>query len=81
MEERTNLRHFNGLCQLDTEKRTAPHQFEIPLLTNGGREIIVTGTYAYEWSVIIKSRTSVTSMSFRTRIEAVKLINELKRRT
>ena len=46
-----------------------------------GREIIVTGTYAYEWSVIIKSRTAVTSMRFRTRIEAVKLINELKIRT
>ena len=46
-----------------------------------GREIIVTGTYAYEWSITIKTNISVTSMSFRTRIEAVKLINELKRRT
>ena len=46
-----------------------------------GREIIVTGTYAYEWSVTIKSSTSVTSMRFRTRIEATKLIKELKRRT
>lgn len=46
-----------------------------------GREIIVTGTYAYEWSITIKTNMSVTSMRFRTRIEAVKLINELKRRT
>lgn len=46
-----------------------------------GREIIVTGTYAYEWSVTIKTNMSVTSMRFRTRIEAVKLINELKKRT
>ena len=46
-----------------------------------GREIIVTGTYAYEWSVTIKTNMSVTSMRFRTRIEAVKLINKLKRRT
>ena len=46
-----------------------------------GRQIIVTGTYAYEWSVTIKSHTSVTSMRFKTRIEAVKLIKELKRRT
>ena len=46
-----------------------------------GRTIIVTGTYAYEWSVTIKSRTSVTSMRFETRIKAVKLINELKKRT
>jgi hypothetical protein len=45
-----------------------------------GRTIIVTGTYAYEWSVTIKSSTSVTTMRFRTRIEAVKLITELKRR-
>ena len=46
-----------------------------------GRQIIITGTYAYEWSVTIKGNTSVTSMRFKTRIEAVKLINELKRRT
>ena len=46
-----------------------------------GREIIVTGTYAYEWSITIKTNMSVTSMRFKTRIEAVKLINELKRRT
>ena len=46
-----------------------------------GREIIVTGTYAYEWSITIKTNMSVTSMRFRTRIEAVKLLNELKRRT
>lgn len=45
-----------------------------------GRQIIVTGTYAYEWSVTIKSSTSVTTMRFRTRIEAVKLITELKRK-
>ena len=46
-----------------------------------GREIIVTGTYAYEWSITIKTNMSVTIMIFITRIEAVKLINELKRRT
>ena len=45
-----------------------------------GREIIVTVTYAYEWSVTIKSSISVTTMRFRTRIEAVKLITELKRK-
>lgn len=45
-----------------------------------GRIIIVTGTYAYEWSVTIKSSISVTTMRFRTRIEAVKLITELKRK-
>lgn len=45
-----------------------------------GRTIIVTGTYAYEWSVTIKSNTSITTMRFRTRIEAVKLITELKKK-
>ena len=46
-----------------------------------GREIIVTGTHSYEWSITIRSHISITSIRFRTRIEAVKLINELKRRT
>ena len=46
-----------------------------------GREIIVTGTHSYEWSITIRSHISITSIGFRTRIEAVKLINELKRRT
>ena len=46
-----------------------------------GREIIVTGTHSYEWSVVIKTDNTITTYRFESRIKSIKFVKLLKRRT
>lgn len=43
-----------------------------------GRDLILTGTHAFEWSVSIISKGSIVRMEFRNRIAATKEFNRLK---
>lgn len=45
-----------------------------------GRTIILSGTHAFEWSVIIANKHSLTIIRFANRVEATKEFNKYKRK-
>lgn len=45
-----------------------------------GRTIILSGTHAFEWSVIIVNKHSLTIIEFANRVEATKEFNKYKRK-
>ena len=45
-----------------------------------GRTIILSGTHAFEWSVTIVNKHSLTIIEFANRVEATKEFNKYKRK-
>lgn len=45
-----------------------------------GRQVIVTGIHSYEWSVIIKNSSVITTYRFKSRIKSIQFIRLLKRK-
>lgn len=45
-----------------------------------GRDLILTGTHAFEWSISIISKDSIVKMEFRNRTEATKEFNKYRKR-
>ena len=45
-----------------------------------GRTIVLSGTHAFEWSVMIANKYSLTIIRFANRVEATKEFNKYKRK-
>lgn len=45
-----------------------------------GRTIVLSGTHAFEWSVMIANKHSLTIIKFANRVEATKEFNKYKRK-
>ena len=45
-----------------------------------GRTIILSGTHAFEWSVVIVNKHRLTIIEFANRVEATKEFNKYKRK-